>query len=201
MAFSPSMFGGGLGGILGGLFGNSGAPFDKAMQEYQKYMHMGQQTQQPYLDAGKGALGEYQQWLQGQKDPSKFTNDLMGKYQQSPYTAMLQQQAQAAGENSASASGMMGSTPFSQQQQQNAGNIAQQGMDSWLQNVLGVNTQYGQGQHNLVQGGQNSANKLTDMYNQMGKNMGEQSYNKEASKQNNFWNMIGGGIGMLGSFL
>lgn len=201
MAFDSSMFASGLGGVLGGLFGHSGKPYDKAMQQYEKYGQMGQAAQQPYLDAGKGAIGDYQSWLKGQQDPSHFMNNLMGQYQQSPYMAYLQQQAQAAGENSASASGMMGSTPFMQQQQQNAGNIAQQGMDSWLQNVLGINTQYGQGQNNLMQAGQQSANALTNMYGDMGNKMGEAAYGKQAGKSRGIWDAIGGGLGMLGSFL
>jgi hypothetical protein len=201
MAFDSGQFGSGLGGFLGGLFGDSGKPYDKAMEQYQKYMQMGQGVQQPYLDAGKEGLGNYQEWLKGQKDPSGFINNLMGNYQESPYAHMLQQQAMNAGNNSASASGMMGSSALMQQQMQNAGQIASGDMNSWLQNVLGINTQYGQGQNNLMQGGQNSANKLLDMYSNMGNKMGEQSYNKESSKQNNFWNTIGGGLSMLGSFL
>lgn len=201
MSFDSSMFGSGLGGVLGGLFGDSGKPYDKAMEQYQEWANKSQGTQQPFLDAGTGAIGDYQKWLQGQQDPSAFMNNLMGQYQQSPYNSYLQQQSQAAGQNAASASGLMGSTPFMQQQQQNAGNIAQQGMDSWLQNVLGINTQYGQGQQNLMQGGQNAANSLTNMYNQMGQQMGEAAYGKEAGKKNDFWNTIGGGLSLIGSFL
>jgi hypothetical protein len=201
MAFDSSMFGSGLGGLLGGMFGDSGKPYDKAMEQYNKFMQMGQGVQQPYLDAGKGAIGDYQKWLQGQQDPSKFINNLMGQYQQSPYTSYLQQQAQNAGVNAGSANGTMGSTALMQQMQQNAGNIAQQGMDSWLQNVLGINTQYGQGQNNLMQTGQNSANSLMNMYNQMGQQMGDAAYGKEAGKKSDFWNTLGGIGGIIGSFL
>jgi len=201
MAFDSNMFGSGLGGLLGGLFGDSGKPYDKAMEEYQKYMQMGQQTQQPYLNAGTGAIGDYQKWLQGQQDPSKFINDQMGQYQESPWAKNLQQQSMNAGQNAASASGLMGSTPLMQQLQQNAGNIASQDQNQWLQNVLGINTQYGQGQQNLMSGGQNAANSLTNMYNQMGQNMGQAAYGKEAGKKQDFWNTIGGGLGMIGSFL
>ena len=95
----------------------------------------------------------------------------------------------------------MGSTPLMQQLQQNAGNIASQDQNQWLQNVLGINTQYGQGQQNLMTGGQNAANSLTNMYNQMGQNMGQAAYGKEAGKKQDFWNTIGGGLGMIGSFL
>ena len=88
-----------------------------------------------------------------------------------------------------------------QQMQQNASNIASQDMNQWLQNVLGINTQYGQGQNNLMQGGQNAANSLANLYNQMGQNMGSAAYGKESGNQNDFWNMLGGGLQTLGSFL
>lgn len=188
--FDPQMGLSGIQGLLGGLFGDSGKPYE----EYQKWMQQAQQAQQPYLNAGSGAIGDYQEWLKGQKDPSGFINNLMGKYQQSPYTSYLQQQAQNAGQNAASASGLMGSTPMMQQMQQNSANIAQQGQNDWLQNVLGINKQYGQGQQNLMQGGQNAANSLSGIYNQMG----QAAYGKQAGKQQDFWNTIGGGLGMLG---
>ena len=85
--------------------------------------------------------------------------------------------------------------------QQNAGNISQQGMDSWLQNALGINSQYGQGQQNLMQGGQGAANSLMNMYSNMGNKMGDAAYGKEAGKQNDWWNMLGGVGGIIGSFL
>jgi hypothetical protein len=201
MAFDSGMFGSGLGGLFGGLFGNSGKPYDQAMQQYQQWANQAQGVNQPYLDAGTGAIGAYQNWLQGQQDPSKFINNLMGQYQQSPYTSYLQQQAQNAGINAGSANGTAGSTALMQQMQQNAGNIAQQGMDSWLQNVLGINSQYGQGQQNLMNGGQNAANSLTNMYNNMGQQMGQAAYGKEAGKKQDFWNTIGGIGGIIGSFL
>lgn len=199
--FDPQGMLGGLGGLFGGLFGDSGKPYDKAMDQYKQWGDKAQATQQPYLNAGQGAIGDYQKWLQGQQDPSKFINGIMGQYQQSPYNQYLQQQSQNAGINAASASGLMGSTPMMQQMQQNSANIGQQGMNDWLSNVLGINTQYGQGQQNLMQGGQQAANSLTNMYGQMGQQMGGAAYGKEAGKQHDFWNTIGGIGSMIGSFL
>jgi hypothetical protein len=170
------------------------------MQEYQKYMQMAQQSQQPYATAGQGAIGDYQKWLQGQKDPTAFINNAMNGYQESPWAKYQQQQAMNAGTNFGSANGLSGSTPLMQQMQQNAGGIASEDQNKWLQNVLGINAQYGQGQGNLMQGGQNAANQLTNMYSNMGNKMGEQQYNKYASKGNDFWNSLGGIGSMIGSF-
>ncbi len=201
MTMDFDMFGSGLGGLLGGIFNDSSKPYDKAMEQYQQWANQAQGTQMPFLKAGKTAIGDYQEWLKGQKDPSAFINNLMGQYQQSPYANYLQQQAQNAGINAASASGLTGSTPLLQQMQQNSANISSQDMNQWLQNVLGINTQYGQGQNNLMQGGQNAANALTQMYTQMAQNMAEAAYGKEAGKQNNFSNILGGLGNVAASFL
>lgn len=201
MSFNAGMFGSGLGGALEGMFGHSDRPYDKAREQYDKYGQKVEDVQQPYMEAGKNALGNYQEWLNGQKDPSKFINDQMGNYNESQWAHNLQQQSVNAGNNAASASGLMGSTPMMQQLQQNAGQISSADQNQWLQNVLGINTQYGQGQNNLVNTGQNSANKLTDMYNQQGKDQAEAAYGKEAGKQHDFWSTVGGGLGMIGSFL
>lgn len=183
---------GGASGLLGGLFGDSGAPYDKAMDQYQQWANKAQQAQNPFFNAGKGAIPDYQNWLQGQKDPAAFMNNLQSQYKASPYSQYLQQQAMRGGQNAASASGLMGSTPLMEQMQQNSANIASGDMNQWLQNVLGINTQYGQGQQNLITGGQNAANSLTNMYGQMGQQMGDAAYGKEAGGQQDMWNMLGG---------
>lgn len=200
MAFDPQQFLGGLGGLFGGMFGNSHKPYDAAMQQYQQWANKSEGTQKPFLDAGTGAIGDYQKWLQSQQDPSKFINDQMKNYQTSDYAKNLQQQSMNAGQNAASASGLMGSTPLMQQLQNNAGQITSADQNQWLQNVLGINTQYGQGQQNLMQGGQNAANSLTGMYGQMGSNMGEAAYGHEAGKNQDRNNMFGGIGSLIGSF-
>jgi hypothetical protein len=86
------------------------------------------------------------------------------------------------------------------QGQQNAQNISSQDMGNWLQNVLGINSQYGQAQGNLMQGGQNSANALTGLYGNAGSWLGNQAYNQGAAQNNDFWNLLGGGLKLGSSF-
>lgn len=190
-----------IGGFLGGMFGDSGAPYDAAMDQYREWANKAQGAQQPFWEAGKGAIPGYQNWLQGMKDPSGFVNNLMGQYQQSPWAKYQTQQANRAAQNFGSASGLTGSTPLMQQAQQNSANISSQDMNNWLGNVLGVNTQYGQGLNNMMGMGANAANALTNMYGQMGQQMGEAAYGKEAGQQNDFWNMLGGGAQLAMMFL
>lgn len=199
--FQQGMGAGGIGGLLGGLFGDSGAPYEDAMKKYREWAAKAQGVQDPFLKAGTGAIGDYQKWLQGMQDPTKFINNITSQYEQSPYAKFLTQQGQNAGMNAASASGLVGSTPFAQQLQSNAQGIASGDMQNWLQNVLGVNSQYGQGQGNLMNMGQNSANALTNMYSQMGQQMGDAAYGRKAGQQQDFMNMIGGAGSLAMMFL
>jgi hypothetical protein len=188
----------GLSGLLGGMFGNSGSPYSAAMDQYMQWANKAQGVQNPFLQAGTGAIGNYQNWLTGMQDPTKFINNIMGQYQESPYAKYQQQQAMRMANNMGSATGMTGSTPLQLQAQQNASNISSQDMNNWLQNVLGINTQYGAGQGNLMNMGANSANALTGLYQNMGANMGQMAYGQGAAQNNDFMNMIGGGLEMFG---
>lgn len=191
-------FAGGLGQLLSGLFNDASAPYDQAMGQYQQYANQAAGFQRPYDIAGQNALGRLGDWLGSMKNPTDFVNSIMSKYQASPYSQYLQQQAQRAGTNAASASGLIGSTPFQLQSQENAANIASGDMNQWLQNVLGINTQYGQGQEYLSGLGANAANQLSKTYNQLGSNMAEAAYGKEAGKQQNSSNLISGILGLFG---
>lgn len=200
MAFDPFNFIGSLGSGIKGLFGHSNQPYDAAKDEYEKYIQQSQQTQKPYYDTGTNAMGQYKDWLETQKDPTKYINKLMGDYQESPYAKYLQEQSVRAGQNAASASGLLGSTPFAQQLQENATNIASGDMNKWLENVLGINTQYGQGQNNLMQTGQHAADQMSNTYNQAGQNMANLTYGSNAGKKQDWWNTIAGGLGSILSF-
>ncbi len=189
----------GLGQFLGGLFGDSGAPYEDYMDQLRRYQQMSEGVQNPYLQAGQGGLGNYQNWLSKMQDPTKFINDTMGQYQESPWAKYLQQQSMRAGQNAASALGTGGSTPFAEQLQQNASNISSGDMQNWLSRVLGINSQYGQGNQFLSGLGANAANQMTNMYGNLGQQMGQGAYGKRAGENQDFMNMLSGGGQLFGN--
>lgn len=190
---------GGLSSLFSGLFGNSGAPYESAMEQYDKYLKQAKDVQNPFYNAGKGAIPDYQNWLKGMQNPSGFINNLMGQYQESPFAKYQQQQGLRTAQNLGSATGLTGSTPLQLQAQQNSQNISSADMQDWLGRVLGINTEYGAGQKSLVNTGQGSANALTDLLSNYGKSMGELAYGKEAGRQQDQSNIFGGLAGLAGS--
>lgn len=196
----PSQGAAGLASIFSGLFQDAGAPYDAAKGPYQDYMNKGAGALNPFVQGGQQGMGNYQHWLQGMQDPSGFMNHLMGKYQESPFAKYQQQQMMRAGQNAASAGGLsngmggagLGSTPFLQQAQQNAQNISSGDMQNWLSKVLGINTEYGQGQQNMMGMGANSANSLSSLYQNYGTGMGNLAAGQQQGQNQNMGNIIGG---------
>jgi hypothetical protein len=180
---SIGQYGQNMPGLFYGLFGNAGEPYEAAGEAIDKYYPQAQQYQNPFYQAGAGAIPQYQDWLKTMQNPTDFINKTMNQYQESPYAHYQQQQAIRAGENAGSASGLTGSTPLTQFMQQNAQDISSKDMNQWLQNVLGVNTQYGQGVNNLMTGGQNAANALTNLASDYMTNKGTLAYGQSQAEQ------------------
>lgn len=167
-------------GVTEGLFND---PYKDASKKYEQYMNKGINYQKPYYDAGVNALAPYQQNLQKMSDPQGYYNSIMGGYQESPYARYEQQSAMNAANNAASASGLAGSTPMAMQMQQNAEDISSRDMDKYFQNLYGINTDYMSGLNNLIGGGQNSANAISNMYTGGANNMGNMAYASSTQKK------------------
>jgi hypothetical protein len=178
-----SGFGGSLAQLFGGMFGNSGKSYDAARGQFQKYLN-------PFFNAGKDAIGGYQDWLNGMKDPQAFYNKTMSGYQQSPMAKQQLDQTMNAGNNYASAAGLSGSTPMTQFAQQSAKDISSQDMDKYFQNMMGISNQYGGGLQNLMSGGQNSGNMLAQL-------MGQGAFGSQMGRQQDMNNMFGGLFSLL----
>jgi hypothetical protein len=199
--FSKFMSGGGasgLGGIFGGLFGKD--PYKNASKEYETGAKNASGYQNPFYQAGTGALGDFQNYLKGMKDPSEFLNNLMKNYKESDYTKNLQNESERSGVNAASASGLIGSTPFLKQQQKNAGEIAQGGMNDWLKQALGINSEYGSGLEKLTGMGQNAGNRLSDIFSNLGNEKAGASYGSDMAKNKQMQDFFSGLMSLFGSF-
>lgn len=193
MAFNPMGFMAGLPGALGGIFGMGGGdPYADAMKQYQKYADQAAGYQNPFFEAGSGAIGDYQDYLQRMQDPSAYLNQLMGDYQESGYNKYLQDEAARAGLNAASAGGLVGSTPYMQEAERTAANLAQGGMDNWLKQALGLNELYGSGLDTLMGRGQGASNALTNLYGGLGKSMGLGTYGQGMDKRQQMGDLFGG---------
>jgi hypothetical protein len=190
-------FGGGLGGVLGGLFNNSGRPYQKASDAYGQGFGQAQQSQQPFYNAGVNSIGTYQDWLNKMSNPSGFVNNLMSGYQESPWAKFQTDQALRASNNQASAEGLIGSTPLAQRNADYARNISSQDMGNWMDRVLGVNTQYGQGVNNVMTGGQNAANNISNLQSMLAQLQGGAAFGQAQGEQKDRSGIIGGLLKMF----
>lgn len=198
--FKDFMKGGGLGpvgDIFGGLFGDSGAGYNEAAKHMEEYMRKAMENYQPFLGAGQAAIPQYQDWMSQFKDPVKFLENTLSKYQMSPGAMNQMQQAQRAATNAASASGLSGSTAHMRE----AGNIASQAtsndMQQYLKNILGIGGQYGEGLNTLMRGGLGAAGGMGNLYQNMGNQISDWRGSGAASGQNDMNKLFSGAISLL----
>ena len=189
-------FGGGLASFLGGIFNDYEAPFREGGEAARPWWDKSANEWDPYSQFGQRGIGKYEDWLNGMQNPGDFINKAMGQYQESPWARFSKDQAMRAGMNAASAGGTLGSTPFANEMAQQAAGISSQDMQQWLDRVLGVNTQYGQGWQNAINGGMNAAGGRSNIF-QNRANMEGGIAGGEAAARNQRWNDIFGGAGQM----
>lgn len=195
---AKNQFGGGLGSFLNGIFNDPRKAYAEAQRAYDPWMDRASGAYNPFYEEGQKGMGKYEDWLGSMENPWEFINNAMGKYQESPYAKYLQDYAQKAGTNAASASGLTGSTPFAQQMQQNAANISSQDMQNWLNQVLGINSQYGKGWGDIMNQGFNAAQGMANVFGQRAGDEAKMAYGKEAAGQSRTGNIVGGLLQMFG---
>lgn len=200
-SFNLSNLMGPMGTFLGGAFGNAGAPYAAAGNSYNQYANEGANALQPYNQAGEGAIPNYENWAAKMQDPSDFINNLMNKYQQSPWAKFMQQQGVRQAQNAGSAEGMVGSSPYNLQVEQNAENISSQDLQNWLGKTLGINQQYGNAQQNLMNTGVQSANALSQLYQNEANMNAQTAYGNQAGQNQDSNDMFSGALGVLSAFL
>lgn len=177
-----------------GLYTNDPSEgYKKAGEQFQNYANQAKSYQQPFYDAGVNSIAPYQASLNKMADPQEYFNSIMSGYSSSPYAKYEQQNAMNAATNSASASGMTGSTPLMMQEEQTASDISSKDMDQYFADILGINKDYLTGLDSLIKGGQGSANSMTNLFSNLGQSMGGLSFaGTEAQRQQkkNMLNML-----------
>jgi len=152
--------GAGLGSILGGALNVFNNPYDQSVDTfnnilsgYDKYKGEMSSNLNPYMTAGTDAIGSYQNALNRMANPTDFMNNIMNQYQQSPWAKFQTDQGIKAGNNAASASGMLGSGAEQKELAQFAQGVSSKDMQQYLQNALGINNQYLGGYGHLMDNG------------------------------------------------
>ncbi len=166
------------------MSGNGSRPYGNAERAYDRYTS-------PWSNAGRGAINPFSQRLNEMGNTGDFMKNIMGQYQESPWARNMQNQSMRAGQNAASASGLMGSTPLMNQLQQNAGNISSQDQQNFFNNMMGINDKYMQGQNQLMNFGFGSDQAAAPW-------MGEQEYNKQSAKDSWMGNLGSSFMQMMG---
>jgi hypothetical protein len=182
MSFLGSLgaLGGALGGGLGGLLGMGGS--QKASQQMQQELEQAErQIQQatgqglgllePFRGAGQFAISPLEGML-GQ-DPTDIVNKILGQYQASPAQQFRTQQAQQAMQNQLAGAGLSGSGEAIQRSGQLAQQLAGQGQEQFLRDVLGQRQQQMGGLERLFGGGLSAAGTGAGLLGQEGRSLAE----------------------------
>lgn len=151
---------GGIGNAFGGALNTFNNPYDQSVDTFNnilsgfdKYKDEMSGNLNPYMTAGQGAIGTYQNALNKMANPTDFMNNIMNQYQQSPWAKFQTDQGIKAANNAASASGMLGSGAEQKELAEFAQGISSKDMQQFLQNALGINNQYLGGYGHIMDNG------------------------------------------------
>lgn len=183
---------------LSNLFGGGKNPADAAMPYLNQIPGQTNQYQDPFFQAGKGALDPLkEQYNKLLGDPGAFMNKIGESYQQSPGYKFALEQALAAGNNAAAAGGMSGTPQSQYQQMQTVTGLANQDYNSWLGNALGLYGQGLSGEQGLANTGQQAGQNMADMIANLLAQQGNMAF-RGAQEENSQRNSLLGGLGKLG---
>lgn len=155
----------GAAGALGGMFGqnpmHASMPYmNNAGNQINQYLGNATNGMNPYMQAGQGALGQYQGMLGQMANPQDFYNKMMAGFHMSPAQQFAQQQGLNAVSNNAGANGMMGSGPEAKALENYAQNNTSQMQQQYLGNMMGMYGQALNGYGNLSNMGYGAAGQV-----------------------------------------
>lgn len=187
-------------------------PADAAMPYLDKVPGAMSPYYQPYMDAGKSAMGTLQnEYGTMINDPSAINAKLGAGYKESPGYQFKLHQALSAGDNAAAAGGMAGSPLHQQANETTANDIASQDFNDYMSRMLGIYQGGIKGDEGLNTMGFNASNDMaTNIGNSFNnearlKYMGtgaENEYNQAQAKSNaDMWGNLAGYAGNAAMFL
>ena len=151
----------------------------QGMGALKDYYNQARGFMNPFLQAGEGELGKYQQGVNAMQDPNAFIGHLMKNYQMSPQAQFQEKQGDIGANAAAAASGQLGSGPEMKQMDAYNQQLANNDRNQYLQQRLGVYNNFLGGAGHLAGMGQGAAgqmgnwgmqagNALAGMYGQRG---------------------------------
>lgn len=205
MSFSPQAIqgiGAGFGsfpGLLASLFGGGGQDAaGAASQQERMAIERALGLLSPFQQAGVGAIGGLQGMLS--QDPTDIINKIQGQFRPSEAFKFQSQQANQALQNQLAGAGLAGSGEAIQRSGQLANQLAGQGQQQFLQNVLGQRQQRMGGLESLFQGGLSAAGTEAGLLGGEGQALGGLAGAGILGQQQSQANMFGGMGNLAGMF-
>lgn len=190
----------GISQFMGGAMGNSGAPYEKAGNAYNgamdKYFPGAQSYLNPYSQGGANAFNNQANALNKMSDPNAFMDSIMSKYEESPWAAFERKYGNKGMINQNSASGMMGSGAALKASADYNQGLTSRDMQTYLNNILGINQQYLSGQSDMAHVGAGAAGQQSSQEAQMARDRADMdaqtAYGKQAGENRDRSDMWGG---------
>jgi len=141
-------------GGASGYYDRAREGIDQATEEQRWLQEMLSGEYDPYLSAGKTAIGEYLPAIQAMGDPSAFYNQMLSGYEESPAAQLARQEGLQAMQQGASASGMIGSGEFLKNMLKYGQQLTSADERQYFDNMMDIYGQYTGGLQNISSGGQ-----------------------------------------------
>lgn len=173
--------------------------------QMQGYTQQANSLLNPYRDIGLGQTNALQQAIARMTNPGQFYGDMMSNYQMSPAAQYQMKTGTQNALNAANASGMLGSSDMLRDINRSSQNIANQDMQQYFGNMMGINDRglnLSQGLFNSGFGatGQmsNNLNSLGQAIAQMYAQMGGAANQQQQAKMGGLGNLFSAAGGLLG---
>lgn len=163
--------------LVNGLFGGGSNAPNEAMNYYNNIPGVVKPYFDPYINAGQNQLPNYQNTVNNMlSDPTGFINSIMDTYYESPQYQFEKGQAITSADNAAALGGTLGTGAHQGQVADYVRQLSSEDQQRYLQNTLGVQNTGLQGSQNLISGGYNAGNTLSQILAQNQRDLGSLGY-------------------------